>query len=113
MTAYAMALIDDLQFGPDIVAYLEKIDASLKPYDGAFLVHGTRPEVVEGVFPGDCVIIGFPSMAQARAWYGSDVYAELIPLRTLHSRSTVLLLDGVKQPDYRAASLLQKLGVKG
>lgn len=106
--AYAVGLLDDLQFGPDIVTYLQRIDASLEPFGGAFLVHGTRPEVKEGVFAGDCVVIGFPSMEQARAWYDSDAYAALIPLRTRHSRSTVFLLQGVKEPHYRAASLLQK-----
>ena len=111
MTAYAVGLLEDLQFGPDIVDYLQRIDASLKPFEGEFLVHGTRPELREGAFGGDCVLIGFPSMQQARDWYDSPAYAALIPLRTRHSRSTVFLLEGVKTPDYRAASLLDKLGV--
>jgi len=109
MTAYAIGLLNDLQFGPDIVAYLERIDASLEPFGGTFLVHGVRPEVKEGVFDGDCVVIGFPTIDQAREWYASEAYAELIPLRTRHSKSTVFFLDGVA-PDYRAASLLAKLG---
>lgn len=113
MTAYAIGLLDDLDFGPDIVTYLERIDATLEPYGGAFLVHGTRPEVKEGVFPGDCVVIGFPSIEHARGWYDSEAYAKLIPLRARHSRSTVLLLDGVKDLDYRAAFLLEKLGASG
>lgn len=112
MTAYAVGLLEDLKFGPDIVAYLQRIDASMKPFDGAFLVHGTRPEMREGAFSGDCVLIRFPSMQQARDWYDSPAYAALIPLRTQHSRSTVFLLQGVEgAPDYRAASLLEKLGL--
>lgn len=111
MTAYAIGLLDDLQFGPDIVTYLQRIDATLEPFGGEFLVHGTRPEMKEGAFGGDCVVIGFPSMAQARAWYESDAYAPLIPLRTQHSRSMVFLLEGVKEVPYRAATLLDKLGV--
>ncbi len=108
MTAYAIGLLNELRFGPDIVAYLERIDASLEPFDGAFLVHGKRVQVKEGVFHGDCVVIAFPSMAQAQAWYGSEDYTRLIPLRTRHSQSTVFLIDGV-EPGYRAASLLDKL----
>lgn len=110
MTAYAIGLLEDLQFGPDIVTYLQRIDATLVPYGGEFLVHGTRPELREGTFGGDCVVIAFPSMEQARAWYGSDAYAPLIPLRTQHSRSTVFLLEGVKEVPYRAVGLLEKLG---
>lgn len=112
MSAYAVGLLSNLQFGPDIVTYLQRIDATLTPYGGAFLVHGTRAEVKEGVFDGDCIIISFPSMEQARAWYESPAYAELIPLRAHHAQSTVFLLDGVAEPNYRAESLLAKLGVK-
>lgn len=108
MTAYAIGLLDGLQFGPDIVAYLERIDASLEPFDGEFLVHGTRPLVKEGGFDGDCVIIRFPSMVKAQAWYASETYAELVPLRARHARSTVFLLDGVA-PGYRADSFLPTL----
>lgn len=111
MSAYAIGLLEDLQFGPDIVTYLQHIDATLEPYGGEFLVHGTRPEMCEGAFGGDCVVIRFPSMEQARAWYGSEAYAPLIPLRTQHSRSTVFLMEGVKEVPYRAVGLLQKLGV--
>lgn len=110
MTAYAVGLLDDLQFGPDIVTYLERIDASLAPYGGAFLVHGTRPHVKEGAFDGDCIVIGFPTMEKAQAWYACENYAKLIPLRTRHSRSTVFLLEGVEQ-GYRASSLLAKLNM--
>ena len=111
MTAYAIGLLEDLQFGPDIVTYLQRIDATQAPFRGEFLVHGTRPELKEGKFGGDCVVIAFPSMEQARAWYDSDAYAPLIPMRTQHSRSTVFLLEGVKEVPYRAVGLLQKLGV--
>lgn len=108
MPAYAIGLLEDLQFGPDIVSYLQRIDETLLPFEGAFLVHGTRPQVVEGAFAGDCVVIGFPSMAQAKAWYASAEYAELIPLRARHSRSTVFFLEGL-EAGYRAATLLDKL----
>lgn len=111
MSAYAIGLLEDLQFGPDIATYLQRIDATLAPFGGEFLVHGTRPELKEGKFGGDCVVIAFPSMEQARAWYDSDAYAPLIPMRTQHSRSTVFLLEGVKEVPYRAVELLQKLGV--
>lgn len=109
MPAYAIGLLEDLKWGPDIVSYLERIDATLLPYGGEFLVHGTRPQMKEGDFEGDCVVIGFPSMDHARHWYASNEYADLIALRTQHSKSTVFLLEGV-EAGYRAASLLKKMG---
>jgi len=111
MPAYAIGLLTDLQIGPDIVTYLQRIDATLVPFGGAFLAHGARAEVKEGVFNSDCIVISFPTLQQARDWYESPAYAELIPLRAQHAQSTVFLLDGVDGPDYRADSLLGKLGV--
>ena len=112
MTAYAIGLLSDLQFGPDIITYLERIDDSLAPFEGKFLVHGERPTVMEGSFDGDCIIISFPSSAKAQAWYTSDAYVDLIPLRARHAQSVVMLLDGV-EPGYQASSLMAKLGVTG
>jgi uncharacterized protein (DUF1330 family) len=94
MSAYAIGHLRDVAFGPEIVEYLERIDATLAPFGGEFLVHGARPAVHEGSWDGDLVIIGFPDLATARAWYGSDAYQALVPLRAENSHSTVLLVDG-------------------
>lgn len=48
------------------------------------------------------MIIGFPGMEQARAWYDSPAYQELLPLRTDHIAGDVLLVEGVA-PGYDAA----------
>jgi hypothetical protein len=41
---------------------------------------GTR-HVREGEFPGDLIVIGFPSREAAVGWYESDGYREILPLR--------------------------------
>lgn len=94
MTAYAIGHLRDVTFGPEIVEYLERIDATLSPFGGEFLVHGARPTVHEGTWEGDIVIIGFPDVATAEAWYESDAYQALVLLRAENSRSTVLPVDG-------------------
>lgn len=109
MTAYAIGLLDNLVLCADIISYLQRIDATLEPFGGSFLVHGAHPEIKEGTFDGDCVLISFPSIENARSWYHSDAYAELIPLRTRHSESTVFFLEGVGQENYRAETLAHKL----
>ena len=40
MAAYAVGILNDVRMGPDIVEYLERIDATLAPYDGHFIIHG-------------------------------------------------------------------------
>lgn len=40
MASYAIARLRNVVLGPDIVAYVEAIDATLAPFAGRFLVHG-------------------------------------------------------------------------
>lgn len=106
MTAYAIAHLQDLRFGPDIVAYLQVIDATLAPYGGRFLVHGSSAEVLEGPFSGDVVVVAFPDRAQASAWYASPAYQAILPLRTRNAHGWVVLVDGAGE-GHRATDLLR------
>ncbi len=110
MTAYAIAHLQDVQFGPDIAAYIQKIDATLAPHGGRFLIHGATPEIVEGPWPGDLIVVAFPDIDKARAWYASPEYQEILPLRTKNSRGVAMLVEGVAD-GYRATDMLTKLGV--
>ena len=95
MSAYAVAHMRQVTMGPAIVDYLERIDATLAPYGGRFLVHGGQPEVVEGNWPGHLIVIEFPDRARAYAWYHSGAYQQILALRTDNSRSDVIVVDGV------------------
>src|ERR1700761_3182805 len=85
MTAYAIAHLHDVELGEDIVEYLNCIDGTLTPFNGHFIVHGARPEILEGEWHGDLIAIAFPNLTSARAWYVSDAYQRILPLRTRHS----------------------------
>ncbi|HKK46858.1 MAG TPA: DUF1330 domain-containing protein [Balneolaceae bacterium] len=106
MPAYAVAYLDELKVNREIVRYLNRIDETLEPYDGHFLVHGKKGEVVEGASPGLCIIIEFPDLNHAHNWYYSDAYQEILPFRTKNCEGSVILIDGVP-PDYRASDLLR------
>lgn len=105
MSAYAIANLRSIDIGPDIVRYLREIDATLEPYEGAFLVHGKEVAEMDGAWPGTVVVIAFPSREQADAWYASDAYQAILPLRTDNSDGAAIIVDGV-EPGYRAASLV-------
>jgi uncharacterized protein (DUF1330 family) len=105
MKGYAIGLLQDVQMGPEIVEYLERIDATLEPYGGRFLIHGGQAEVVEGTSPGAVIVIEFPDPDRAAGWYASSAYQEILPLRTRNTRSTAFLIDGV-DPDHRATDVL-------
>ncbi|TIP09932.1 DUF1330 domain-containing protein [Mesorhizobium sp.] len=106
MTAYAVAHMLQVTPGPQIVEYLQKIDATLEPFDGRFIVHGSEVDVVENTWPGHLVIIEFPDLQHARGWYHSPAYQEILPLRTDNSRSDVFFVDGVRHP-HKATDVLE------
>lgn len=109
MTAgYAVGYLRDVGFGEEIADYLRRIEATLEPYGGRWLVHGAGLEPLEGSWTGDLVIIAFPTVADARAWYESPGYQEILGLRTRNSDSMVALVDGVPA-GYRAEATLAKL----
>jgi len=107
MNAYAIAHLKSVNWNGDVVSYVRRIDQTLIPFDGVFRIHGANPEVTEGELPGHIVLIEFPSMQQARAWYASDAYQQILPLRTRHSEGVAALIEGL--PDgYLAVDLLAK-----
>jgi uncharacterized protein (DUF1330 family) len=108
MPAYALAHLHDSSPHPDILEYMERIQATLDPFGGRFLVHGVQVEVVEGVWPGNAVLIEFPGLTEARAWYASPAYQRILPLRTDHLAGDIVLVDGVL-PGYDPAALAAKL----
>lgn len=102
--AYALAHLYNPSPHPDVVEYLERIQATLDPFGGRFLVHGPTIEVYEGSWPGSLVIIEFPDIEQARAWYASEAYQAILHLRTDHIDGATLIAEGVG-PNYDPAKM--------
>jgi uncharacterized protein (DUF1330 family) len=92
MSAYAVAHIQSITVGPPIIEYLERIDATLTPYRGRFLIHGDPADVREGDFAGNLIVIEFPGHDAAVGWYDSAAYREILPLRTGSSDGWVILI---------------------
>jgi uncharacterized protein (DUF1330 family) len=105
MKAYGVARLRDVQPGPAIVEYLERIDATLAPYGGRFIIHGGRPVKLEGDWRGDLVVIEFPSRQSVVDWYESPAYQAILSLRTDNSDSEVIIVDGVDE-DHKATDVL-------
>jgi uncharacterized protein (DUF1330 family) len=109
MTAYALAHLHNPNPHPEVIDYIERIQVTLDPYGGRFIVHG--PEVVdvrEGEWPGTVVIIEFPGIDHARGWYTSPAYQQILHLRTDHIDGVALLVDGVP-PGYDPVATAAKL----
>jgi uncharacterized protein (DUF1330 family) len=48
----------------------------------------------------------FPDRSLAHAWYNSDAYQAIVALRTDHSQSDIIVVDGVDS-EHRATDLLE------
>ncbi|GGP89637.1 DUF1330 domain-containing protein [Streptomyces roseolilacinus] len=82
----------------EVLTYMERVQGTLVPFGGRFLVHGApEREVREGQWPDSLVLISFPSLDHARRWYDSEEYQALLPLRTRHIDGDVLFVDGVPE----------------
>ncbi|RJK92971.1 DUF1330 domain-containing protein [Vallicoccus soli] len=110
MTAYALARLQRPAepVHPEVLDYLREIDGTLEPFGGRFLVHGAPVDVREGDWQGDVVLIAFPDLASARAWYGSPAYVAIRRWRTDHIAGDAVLVDGVG-PGHRATDLTAAL----
>ncbi|MEJ7649390.1 MAG: DUF1330 domain-containing protein [Nakamurella sp.] len=114
MTAYAVAHLTHppANMPDEILLYMERVQATLDPFGGRFLVHGGLIEILEGTWPGVLVLIEFPDIATASAWYESAAYSAIKALRTRNIPSHAILADGVAA-DYDAAhtaALLRQSG---
>ncbi|GLY27287.1 DUF1330 domain-containing protein [Kineosporia sp. NBRC 101731] len=98
MTAYAIAHLTDVTMNDEVIEYLHRIDSTLEPFGGQFLVHGARVFALEETWAGDIVVISFPGLQAARDWYDSPAYRSILPLRTRNSSGSVILVDGVTRP---------------
>lgn len=103
--AYAVGMLRPTAVDHGIETYLARIDATLAPFGGRFLVHGGAVEALEGKWTSDLVVIRFPDMEAARAWYRSPAYREILPLRTARVKGAVALVAGVAD-DHRASDIL-------
>jgi uncharacterized protein (DUF1330 family) len=105
MPAYAIGRLTHVDMGPGIVTYLERIDDTLAPFNGRFLIHGETPEVKEGDWQALLIVIEFPTIEAARGWYDSPAYQDIVHFRADNSEGEIILVDGTPA-DHRATDVL-------
>jgi uncharacterized protein (DUF1330 family) len=94
MSAY---IISDLSArDPDsLQIYRARAAASIAQYGGRYLSRGGAIETLEGDWrPEMIVVVEFPSMEQARAWYRSPEYATALAVRDKALGRDLILVDG-------------------
>jgi uncharacterized protein (DUF1330 family) len=80
-------------------AYRQHVPAVVARHGGRFIVRGGAIEVKEGALPGSrLVVLEFPDMDAARAFYHSAEYAPLLAQRIAAAEGTVVLAEGYTPP---------------
>lgn len=75
--------------------YKVMVPPSLKPYGGRFIVRGGKVETLEGDWaPKRFVMVEFPSVEKAKAWWASAEYKDAKALRQATSRTQMIVVEG-------------------
>lgn len=76
--------------------YKKHTPGSLAKYEGKFLSRGGATVELEGDWkPGRVVILEFPSMEKAKAWWNSPEYAPAKLIRQRASTTRMIAVEGI------------------
>ncbi len=97
MSAYAIAYYDRVDDPATLDRYRSLAAASVAAFGGRYIVRGDATKIaLEGDWaPRFLVVLEFPDLATAQAWYASDAYAAALALRTSVGPRVFTLVEGV------------------
>jgi len=76
--------------------YKKLVPPSIEKFGGRFLVRGGKTHTMEGGWaPKRFVLVEFPSVEQAKAWWDSPEYRKARDLRWATADSQLIIAEGV------------------
>ena len=97
MPAYIVLTREHTHDSEEMQRYSEKAKAAREGHDPQPLAFYGDVEVLEGSDMEGAVILRFPDMAAARAWYQSPAYQEARKHRFQGADYRVFLVDGIEE----------------
>jgi uncharacterized protein (DUF1330 family) len=95
MPAYVIADVREAWDADKLDEYRRRNTEAVANHGGRFVVRGGEHELLEGEWDTlRLVVIEFPDMDAARAWWTSDEYEAIKPLRRGGSTTNIVLVDG-------------------
>ena len=94
MPAYIIARID-VTDPEEYQKYAAQTVALAEAAGGKFLVKAGRQVIVEGDAPQRHVLIEFPTLEQAQAWYNSEDYQKILPIALRSSTRDIIVVEGL------------------
>jgi uncharacterized protein (DUF1330 family) len=75
--------------------YKKLTPAAVAAYDGRFVVRGGQAETLEGDWqPERMVVLEFPTVARAKEWWHSEVYAKAKVIRQKAAKTKMIVVQG-------------------
>jgi uncharacterized protein (DUF1330 family) len=75
--------------------YRKQVLPTLQAYGGRFLVRGGKVDVLEGSWsPKRLVIVEFPDVGKAKAWWASSAYEGPKAIRQSASHTNMIVVEG-------------------
>jgi uncharacterized protein (DUF1330 family) len=95
MPAYIIVEIS-IQNPTEYEDYKKLTPPSLIPFDGKFIIRGGKAEPLEGDWnPERIVVLEFPNVERAKAWWNSEGYAPAKALRQRTAHTKMILIPGL------------------
>ena len=95
MAAYVIADVRDVRNAEDLLEYRRRNTDAVANHGGRFVVRGGEAELLEGEWPTQrIVVIEFPDLDAAHAWWRSEEYEAIKPLRRGASDTNIILVEG-------------------
>lgn len=95
MPAFAVFTREETLDAAELAQYSKMAPATLAGHQVRPLAAYGAIEVMEGEPIEGAVILGFPSVAEAKAWYNSPAYQEAVQHRFAGARYRMFIIEGV------------------
>ena len=94
MAAYAVFIRESTRDAAELATYSQKVGRTLSGHPVEVLAAYGRQEVLEGPQVEGVVILRFPSLEAAKAWYDSPAYREVREHRFRGSDYRAVIVEG-------------------
>ena len=90
-----IVFLDAVNDAAELAAYRRIGVPTLEAAGAKFLVRSAQFDMLEGTAPQSVVVLEFPTMNDARAWYESPTYQEALRHRRAGATCRALLVEGL------------------
>ncbi|UMB69752.1 DUF1330 domain-containing protein [Mycobacterium paraterrae] len=95
MSAYAIFIRQQTHDPASLAHYADAVATLLEDHPVKVLALYGKCNVLEGDLVEGAVILEFPTLEAAKAWYGSAAYAQILPLRLDGATYSSFIVEGI------------------